>query len=106
MKTLLEKIQGAEKEANEVVAQARRLGQEALTTIKGNEASMLENTGAHAHKKAKSVIAERVAAAKSDVNALKQEGEQALAAVREMAQKNHKTALKMTSESFRKLFLS
>ena len=100
MDSLLEKVKGVEKEAQDRIDKVERAAKKKLSDIKNSEADVIKSVREQANTRAEEIIKESLARAKREVNAIHQDREQAIKKVRENALKNREKAVKTLLDFF------
>ena len=106
MQTLLEKVQHIEEEAAHLVEEAEQRGKQTLLQVKENEERVVDEVRENARLRGEAIVKEHIQKTGAEINALKQEGEQAVNMVHKAAEKNRGNTLAKAMAYFNEEFLS
>lgn len=95
MKSLIDKVQALETEAQKIVASAQAAGSEQVALICNQEERVIKDVHEQAHKRGKAIKKEKMDATKKELNALHQEEVRALDAVHQAAEANRDQAVSL-----------
>lgn len=87
-KSLFEKVQALEAEAQQIVASAQVAGSDAVAKLRKQEELVMKDVQEQALQRGQAIKKEKIAAAKKELNLLHQEEVRSLEAVHEIAQAN------------------
>lgn len=100
MESLLDKVNRIEQEMKERLQQVEKSGKEQLADLTAAENDVVDEVRQRAEKQGQQIIQEQVRRAQTETNAMKQDREQSVAALRDTAEKNERRAADKVVELF------
>lgn len=97
METLLNKVASIETEAETLIEQTKEKHAAALQELHAREEEVMTQTRKKAQERGKEILAEKMASAEKDINAIKQHGEQSVKVVHEVAEKNRPSTITLVA---------